>query len=55
MEPIKKVIERKYNKKFFQQMGRKWWDEMTPEQKEERRKKAVEWGKMRKSDKGVDR
>jgi hypothetical protein len=47
MEQIKAIIEKKkYNKKFFQEMGKKSWGNMAPEQRAERIEKAREWGRQ---------
>ena len=39
MKSIKEVIEEKYSKEYFQKMGRKWWDDLTPEEQVERKEK----------------
>lgn len=39
MKHIKEVIEEKYTKEYFQKMGRKWWDDLSPEEQEKRKKK----------------
>ena len=45
MKPIKEIIEEKYSKEYFQKMGRKWWDDLTPEEQVERKKKLKEASK----------
>lgn len=45
MKPIKEVIEEKYSKEYFQKMGRKWWDNLTPEEQVKRKEKLKEASK----------
>lgn len=45
MKPIKEIIEEKYSKEYFQKMGRKWWDDLTPEEQAERKEKLKEASK----------
>ena len=61
MKPIKEVIEEKYTREYFQKMGRKWWDDLTPEEqiarKEKLRKASKRGGEVTKQkflDKSVD-
>lgn len=42
MKHIKEVIEEKYTKEYFQKMGRKWWDDLSPEEQAERKKRLKE-------------
>ena len=45
MKHIKEVIEEKYTKEYFQKMGRKWWDDLSPEDREEHKKRLKEASK----------
>lgn len=45
MKHIKEVIEEKYTREYFQKMGRKWWDDLSPEDREEHKERLKEASK----------
>lgn len=45
MKHIKEVIAEKYTREYFQKMGRKWWDDLSPEDREKHMKRLIEASK----------